>query len=358
MTLTLTALFFFSSLVAAEPRFEDAIASSRKALAPLVEKKGVPGVSVAVAHRGRVVWAEGFGRASLELASPVTPETKFGIGSITKTLTTALAEKLAEEGKLDLDAPLERAIPGFRHAGQGVTARLVAAHLSGMGDAWASSQMHANAAYTTAEAIREIEKEPLRTPPGTETHYATGPFTLVAGAIESATGESFLDAMERRLVGPLGLADTVPNDRARVVPNRAAFYVRDAAGGPIRNAPFFDPSHKWAGAGYLSTASDLVRFGSALLAPGYLKKESLDDLFRPVRTKDGKETEYALAWRVTKDSEGRRVFHVPGGGPGISCWLVLFPDREFAFAILSNMTGAPVGGSEFDAVMEAFLGAP
>jgi serine beta-lactamase-like protein LACTB len=92
----------------------------------------VPGLGVAVAVDGKVVWAEGFGLADLERGVPVTRRTKFGLGSVTKSLTMALAARLHEEKVLDLDAPLERYLPDFPHRGKGITTRLIGCHLSGL----------------------------------------------------------------------------------------------------------------------------------------------------------------------------------------------------------------------------------
>jgi CubicO group peptidase (beta-lactamase class C family) len=85
------------------------------------------------------VWSEAFGQADRAAGVEATPATLFGIGSFTKSLTMALGARLVDQGRLDLDAPVERYLPGCLHAGRGVTTRLVAAHLSGLGDDFASA---------------------------------------------------------------------------------------------------------------------------------------------------------------------------------------------------------------------------
>lgn len=335
---------------------EGAAAATRAAVAGMMRDASVPGVSVAVALRGEVVYAEGFGFADLEQRVPMTPRTKLGIGSVSKALTTALLARLVEAGTLDLDEPIERWLPAFPHAGRGISLRLVAGHLSGLDDSFNARARNGTVHYdTTEDALREIFREPLLFPPGTRHHYTTGPYTLLAGVAEKATGRPFLELVRRHVLEPLSLDDTVPNDRRAIVPERTAFYVLDAATGRSVNAPWFDPSYKWAGAGYLSTATDLARFGAALLRPGFLGDRTRGELFRPLRTSAGEETGYALGWQVTTDAKGRRIIQQPGGGEGVAGILVLHPEDDLVVAILSNQTGAPVGGRTAEAIAEAFL---
>ncbi|HEV3470708.1 MAG TPA: serine hydrolase domain-containing protein [Pyrinomonadaceae bacterium] len=334
--------------------YAEAAEAGRAAIRGMMLKDGVPGVGAAVAVGGEVVWAEGFGFADLERRAPVTAQTKFGIGSVTKSLTTALLGRLVEEGAADLDAPVERYLPDFPHKNLGISARLIAGHLSGLDDTFNTAHAYTTAHFdTTAAALGQIYKEPLRHRPRERHFYTTGPYTIIAGVIERASRRDFLDAMSHYVTGPLGLRDTVPNDRRAVVPHRTSFYLKE--GGRTVNAPCFDPSFKWAGAGYLSTAGDVARFGSALLRPGFLRQSTLDELFRPLKTSAGEETGFGLGWRVGTDKKGRRIFHQPGGGPGISCWLVLYPEEGLAIAILSNQTGAPVGGAALDVIAESFI---
>lgn len=333
-----------------------------------MQRDRIPALSAAVAVDGRVVWAEALGLADVERRVPATERTLFGIGSVTKSLTMALAGRLVDQGRLDLDAPVERYLPDFPHAGRHITTRLIAAHLSGLDDGFASANRLTTGHYTTRAALAEIYKEALRSAPGSEHFYGTGTYTVIAAVIEKASGEPFTAAMRRHVLDPLGMASTVPNDPRAPAPGRATFYDPGEQGRPIR-VPAYDPSHKLAGAGYLSTAADLARFGSALARPGFLKGRTLEQLFTAVKTTSGTDTGVGLGWRVGPqaypgmgwtigpDAERRRIVHQPGGGPGISSWLVVDRDARLAAVVLSNMTSANVGGAAFDAMFEAFLAA-
>ncbi|MGH8245210.1 MAG: serine hydrolase domain-containing protein, partial [Gammaproteobacteria bacterium] len=95
-------------------------------------KLGTPGLSAAVAMDGTIVWSEGFGYADVEHRAPVWPASRFRIGSVSKSLTAAAVAKLVEQGKLDLDAPIQRYVPSFPDHKQKITTRQLAGHLAGI----------------------------------------------------------------------------------------------------------------------------------------------------------------------------------------------------------------------------------
>jgi serine beta-lactamase-like protein LACTB len=316
-----------------------------------------PGVTVAVAAGGKLVWSEAFGVSDLASDTPVTRRTRFGLGSISKTLTLAAALTLADERKLDLDAPVERYLPDFPHPRRGVTVRRIGAHQSGLADAFADRNYYTTEHFPSLDsAYRGIAAAPLAFTPGSRTEYATGLFTIVGRILERTTGEDYLDLMRRRVLDPAGMTSTVPNDPRRPIPHLAAFYVRREGGG-FDPAPAFDPSFKLPGAGFLSTAEDLARFGAALLGPHLLSAGSRREIFTPVPLADGTPTPYALGFQALEE-DGRRVMLQPGGGPGIAAWLALYPDDGLVIAILSNATGAPLGDAVRREVAGAFLTPP
>jgi serine beta-lactamase-like protein LACTB, mitochondrial len=334
-----------------------AIARARQVLGEAVRRGAAPGASVAVALGGQVVWSEGFGVSDLASGALVTPATRFGVGSISKSLTLAAALALADERKLDLDAPVERYLPDFPHRGRGVTVRRIGAHQSGIADAFADRNYYTTAHFSSLDsAYRGIAAAPLTFTPGSRTEYATGLFTIVGRILERITGESYVDVMRRRVFVPAGMKATAPNDPRHPAAGRAAFYVRNAGGG-FDPAPATDPSFKLPGAGFLSTAEDLARFGAALLGPSLLSDSARRELFTPVPLADGTPTRYALGFQALEE-DGRRVMLQPGGGPGIAGWLAVYPDDDLVVAILSNATGAPLGDAVRRAVADAFLRLP
>jgi len=118
-----------------------------------------------------------------------------------------------------------------------------------------------------------------------------------------------------------------------------------------------DNSYKWAGGGFLSTAQDLVRFGSSLLQPGFLKAESLALLFTPQKTSSGQETTYGIGWDISRSKSGKRIYAHSGGSVGGTTWLIVYPDKRVVVAFVCNFDregGGFVTREDIEKVGEAF----
>src|SRR6266566_4804824 len=246
----------------------------------------IPGVQVAVAVNGRLVWSEGFGYADAERKKPVTRETQFRIGSVSKPLTAAAVALLYEQRKLDLDAPVQRYVPSFPDKGYPITTRQLTGHLAGIRH-YKGEEFLLNRRFATVlDGLTIFQDDSLLFPPGTRFSYSSYAWNLVSAVVEGASGEDFLRYMAAHVFRPLGLTRTAPDRADSLIPGRTQFYDRDTVGG-YRVAPAVDNSYKWAGGGFVSTAEDLVKFGSALLEPGFLKRETLELLFTSQHTSGG-----------------------------------------------------------------------
>ncbi len=301
----------------------------------------IPGLAVAVAVDGRIVWSEAFGYADLDAKTPATPATQFRIGSVSKPLTAAAVAQLYEQGKLDLDAPVQRYVPSFPDKGHPVTTRLVAGHLAGIRH-YRGDEFLSNRRFTSVVAGLAIFKDDsLLFAPGTHFSYSTYGWTLISAAVEGASGDEFLAYMRKRVFGPLGMRSTAPDKNDSLIPERTHFYERErGSGGGYRVAPTVDNSYKWAGGGFLSTAEDLVRFGSAFLQSGFLKAETLELLFTPQHTNGGQPTTYGIGWYVDRDSLGHRVVYHGGGSVGGTTAFIADRDSRVVLAVVTNLSDA------------------
>lgn len=333
--------------------FDDARAAGRAALRALVEEPEIPGLSVAVAVDGQIMWAEGFGLASLELGAPVTPETRFRIGSISKPITATAAVVLAQEGLLDLDEPIQTYLPDYPRP-EPMTCRQLAGHTSGIRH-YRGLEVRSAEPYPLLRAAFEIyAADPLLFEPGADRSYSTYAYTTFGAVMEAAAGEEFFAIVTSRVLGPLGMEDTVVDAATPVIAHRAAPYNPGPLGGVI-NAPFTDHSYKIPGGGMLSTPTDLVVLASALFEPGLLEREWLDELFEPVRTADGAEHPYAFGWSISRDGAGRPIFGHSGSQPGASAWLFAWPEQRVAVALLCNINRAPLGRTDVERLAGYFL---
>jgi CubicO group peptidase (beta-lactamase class C family) len=294
-----------------------------------------PGASVAVSREGRLVWSQGIGSADLELQVPVSTTTRLRIGSVSKPLTAAALGALVEEGRLDLDAPVQRYVPDFPKKAWPITTRELAGHLAGVRH-YEQGEFEIREHYDTVRAgLAIFEKDALLFEPGTRFSYSSYGWNLIAAVLEGASGERFLDLMQNRVFGPAGLTHTGADDPTPIVPGRARFYTRSDKG-EIVNAGYVDNSYKWAGGGFLSTAEDLVAFAGALREGRLLKPETVRLLWTSQRTSDGRQTGYGIGWSVGRDARGRpRVWH-SGGAQGGTALLVIYPDERLAAAMIVN----------------------
>ena len=311
------------------------IAEARKFLRDAMAKDRIPGISAAVAIDGRIIWAEGLGFADLENNVPMTATSKVRIASISKSLTSAAVGQLVEKGKLDLDAPVQTYVPSFPVKPWPITTRQLGGHLAGIRHYMAGEFESMRAWPNVVAALDIFRNDTLLFPPGTKYSYSTYGFNLVSAVVEGASGEQFVSYMNRHVFTPLGMTNTTAEFADSIIPGRAHYYLHDSAG-PIVNAPYVNNSNKWAGGGFLSTASDLVIFGSAFLKPGFLKQETIDLLWTPQKTTDGKSTGYGIGWGSALDSAGRRVVSHSGGAMAANSLLLIYPNEKLVVAVIAN----------------------
>ncbi len=310
-------------------------------VAALVRDKGVPGVAVGILQ-GDEVSTAGFGVTSVENPLPVTPDTLFQIGSITKTFTATAILRLVDQGKLLLDAPVRKYVPEFRvaddEASAGATLRHLLTHTGGWeGDIFEDTGLgdDALARYVpTMAGLGQIA------PVGAHFSYNNSGFNLLGRIIEAVTGKSYEAALRDLVLEPLGLQHTFifPAD---VMTHR--FVVGHSVGekGAAVLRPWPIPRASWAAGGIASAVPELLRYARFHLGDGtasdgtrLLSPESMAAMHAPQVTLWGKES-WGLGW-VIDDSAGVRQISHGGGTLGQVSLLALVPERQFALAVVTN----------------------
>jgi serine beta-lactamase-like protein LACTB, mitochondrial len=317
----------------------------RLARARLVEEN-LPGLSVAVAVEGAMVWVEGFGYADVDHA-PVTPLTRFRLGALSKPLTATAAALLYERGRLDLDAPVQRYVPAYPHKQWTVTTRQLMGDVAGVhrirGDN--NDAMPVEHCESLDEAVAMLKDEPLLFEPGTEHRYSIWGWVLVSAAVEGAAGESLSRFMLRQVFEPLAMERTSVAE-TEGLDEVASYNLGSVLGARlgIKKASLQPDYSCVAGGGaFLSTPSDLVRFGSAMLKPGLLKASTIAAFQTPTRLASGASTTYALGWTVgTMQLAGKpaRMVSHRGSPRGGSVSLLIFPDLGLTVAAAANVSSA------------------
>jgi len=303
-----------------------------KIVADEMRQWDIGGVSLALVDDQRVVYAAGFGQARRDSV--------FRVGSVSKLLNAIAVLQQVEAGKLDLDAPLPaEAMPINPFPGQPtVTLRQTLCHRSGLQRESPVGGYFDDSEPGLAATVSSVRPCVLATQPGAKTRYSNIAPSIAGWMVERATGLSFEDYQRRRVLGPLGMADSAwtvaraPRDR--IIPSRLR--VADGQGGwTLRPAPLFDLGTIPAG-NLFSTVDDLARFASALLAGGgaLLKPETLREMWR-VQFAVENPPAFGLGF-IVGQWRGRRLISHNGAIYGFSSLLYLLPEEKLAVVVLAN----------------------
>ena len=327
----------------AVPAWTDAVDQGRQLVRAAVVEQNLPGLSVAVGVRGDIVWAEGFGWANLEKRLPVAPGMSFRIGHVSKSLTSAGVGLLREKGRLRLNDEIQAYVPAFPTKQWPITVRQLMAHVAGVrhyrDTEWGDKP--SVKCERASEGLQSFANEPLLFEPETHYSYSTYGWVLVSAAVEAAANEPFFTFMRTQVFEPLGMSATTYDSATESIPNRVTSYYRQLERDRTSNVDY----SCFAGAGaFVSTPSDLVRFGIALAGGKFLRPSTVRLLQSRQQLASGEDTDYGLGWMLdTVELAGeptRLVGHASRMIEGASTSFLTFPERGIVVAIMSNRSFA------------------
>lgn len=314
--------------------------SASEAIAHFYKSSKVPGIVAAVGYKGNVIWSNAAGFADLEQLVPAdAAQTKFRIGSVSKPFTATALGLLLQDGKIDLDVPIQNYVPGFPQKRSPISTHQVAGHLAGIRHYRNQEFLSAKKYNTVTEGLTMFQDDTLLFEPGTKYSYSSYGWNLVSAIVEGASGENFLPFMKSNVFQKMDMQSTVADHIDSLIMFRSRYYeLHDDS--IFVNAPFVDNSYKWAGGGFLSTAHDIVKFGFAHLYHKILNEETVELFWKTQQTADGKETNYGIGWASGKDDDGREWVGHNGGSIGGSTYFRIYPQSEVVVVVISNMSGA------------------
>ena len=313
----------------------ETVEAIRQAVTDEMSRLGIPGLSLALAQGGEVRHEAGFGFADVENEVPARPETAYRLASVSKPITATAVLRLAEEGRLDLDAPVSRYCPDFPDKAWPVTARQLLSHQGGVRHYRADEQPITRRFTSLAEGLALFRDDPLVHEPGTKVLYSTYGYTLLGCAAAGAAGRPFMALLQDAVFAPAGMTATRVDDVRGLIPNRAQGYVRDGEG-ELLNSALADMTYKVPGGGLSSTAPDVARFGTALVSGRLLSADSLTQMLTRQKTRSGRVTGFGLGLALGSRGGRREAWHT-GGQERVSTVIYLQPDSGLAVAILTNL---------------------
>jgi CubicO group peptidase (beta-lactamase class C family) len=336
----------------ADSKYKKSINQAETLIADLMSNQGIPGLSAAAAVNDKIVWSEGFGSADLEGAVSVSRQTRFRIGSVSKLFTASAIAKLYEQGLIDLDAPVQNYVPAFPKKEYEITSRELVGHLAGIRHYNRSEFVNQQSYNSVSDTLKIFQTDALLHQPGSKYFYSSYGYVLLSNVVEGAAKQNFAAYLQNQLFNPLQMNGTTADDNRKIIKQRARFYAR-SSDGQISNEIYADYSDRLAAGGFISTAEDLVSFGSKSLQGSLFKPETRSLIFTPQKTLDGKETTVGFGWRIGKDGKGRAIYYHGGDAVGGRAILVVYPEAKVVVAILCNLTFAKI--SEADAANFADL---
>ncbi len=301
----------------------------------------VPGAAVGVYHKGRE-WTAGFGITSMEHPLPVTPDTLMQVGSISKTFTGTLLMMLAEQGKVDLDAPVRTYITDFRLADEGVAKKVTIRHLLTHTGGWVGDYFNdfGNGDDALDKMVKEIARLPQIQPLGKIWSYNNTGFNIASRVIEVVTGKPYEKALQEMLLDPLGLKMTY------LYPSDILFTHRFVVGHYTEKKKV-KVARPWAVGratngvgGVVSTVKDLLTYARFHMGDGKIKgkrviqKKSLEAM-RKIRVNAGGRGDMGITWFIR--TYGNVTVYSHGGAThGQQAFFFYIPDKDFALALLTN----------------------
>ncbi|RPI76289.1 MAG: class A beta-lactamase-related serine hydrolase [Desulfobacteraceae bacterium] len=297
-------------------------------------KADQPGAVVLLVQDGKVLFKKGYGLANVELGVTMQPDMLFRIGAVTQQFTAAAVMLLAEEGKVDLAAPIARYLEKLPRAWRSVTVEQLLNHTSGIPDFRVSKNFweHRLERITPNQLLElYVVKMAMDFEPGTQHRYTYTGYILLGMIIEKVTGQSYARFLQKRLFEPLGLKHTHYDEETQVIPGLVSGYYSTNP----KPAPFWSVTQKYSAVGLVSNAEDLAQWTLALHGGKVVNSKSLARMLRPTRLANGKEEPYGfgLAFR---QSQGDRLVGQAGEVYGFDCFVEADPAIKAVAVILNN----------------------
>jgi D-alanyl-D-alanine carboxypeptidase len=322
-----------------------------------LERQHLPGVSIAVARDGNVLFAHGYGSRNVGEGLPADQDTIYSIASISKQFTAAAIMQLAERGLLRIDDRVARFFPWHPY-GESIELRHLLTHTSGMPDYFSLADFD-RIGYTAAaprEIIESVLTRGAAFAPGAEYQYCNTGYVLLGAIIERVAQQSYAQYLQTNIFDPLEMTrtgvDDTPSVRSNVAVGHTSFVL-----GPWELARDCHPAWEFATGGLYSTVVDIVKWNRALRAGRVIGAESLAQMTTRAVLAGGHPIDYGYGVCVS-DVGGLREIRHTGGLPGISTDNAMYPDVGIDIIVFVNHDGTSTYATITRPILALLLGDP
>jgi CubicO group peptidase (beta-lactamase class C family) len=310
---------------------------ARKTVAEM-KRLDVPGVAIGIWHNGRE-FAEGFGVTSVEHPLPVTADTLFQTGSISKTFTGTMIMKLVEDGKVDLDAPVHRYIKDLRLRNKDVAQKVTVRHLLTHMGGWVGDYFNdfGNGDDALAKMVKDVARLPQIQPLGTIWSYNNTGFNIASRLIEIVMKKPYEQAAQEMLFDPLGLTMSYFYPSDMLFTHRFVVGHQKVKGKVLVARPWAIGRAGNGVGGVVSTVRDLLKYARFHMSNGkkaVISGKSLR-LMRQPQVDAGPRGLMGITWFI-REVGGLTIYAHGGATNGQQAYFFFIPDKDFACAILTN----------------------
>lgn len=323
-----------------------------------MKRLNVPGVAIGVYHKGKE-WSTGFGVTSMEHPLPVTSDTLFQVGSISKTFTGTALMMLAEQGKVDLDAPVRRYLKDLKLKDENVAKKVTLRHLLTHTGGWVGDYFNnfGDGDDSLAKMVKDIAKLPQVQPLGKIWSYNNTGFNIASRVIEVVTKKPYEQAVQEMILNPLGLSMTF------FYPSDILFTHRFVVG-HYKEKKKIKVARPWAigragngVGGVVSTVKELLQYARFHMGNGQkiIKRKSLEAM-RKKQVNAGGRGDMGITWFIRYADDLTAYAH-GGATHGQQAYFFYIPEKDFAFAILTNSDdGGVITAQTFGWALDLYFG--
>lgn len=320
-------------------------------LRSLIDEGKIPGLAIGVSQENDQQFLQGYGYANIESKLLIDPiRSLFRIASVSKPIAAMALARAVQDGIIDLDASFYDYVSYFPVKEFDFTIRHLASHTAGI-RGYRGKEYGLNLPLSIKEGLGLFKDDPLQFPPGTSFLYNSYGWVMLSLAMEEVTGLPFSEYVREKILHPLNMLHTFPEDTKGRRKDQVNFYT--SKGSNFVDSIPVNNTYKLAGGGYLSTVFDLIKLGKEILKPTLVSEEILREFLTSQIIK-GNPTYYGLGWEVSIDRKNRKYYGHQGNGVGAYSNFFIYPNKNTTIAILINCTGPKIQ-KNLDTVIDQFL---
>jgi len=300
----------------------------------MLQEGHYPGIGLAIEYKG-AVYEKGYGLADVEHQVPVTPDTVFPIGSVSKSFTALAIMQLVDQGKVSLDAPLGQYLTEYSGPARDVPIRRLLNHTNGLPDYADMPEFESNpeADITVQQFMAAVEKKPLEFKPGDLFSYTNTDIFLLGLVVEHVSGIPLASYLKQHIWEPFGMSHTYLAGYAEIVPNRARGY---EWGGSFENAEQTSVTQSYAPGGIMSITDDMLKYRRGVFEGNKTSPAIRKNLLTQDSLNDGTRLDYALGCLIVRDFNGHRKISHAGVIAGYAALYAYYPDDDLTIMVETN----------------------